>query len=250
MLMMPVWYCLNLLHIWFDMVRWHAYLAYLVCKILQETSQIHPTISFQNRVFGTAGQRWPKWPTVGSQLPAGHPTWNDHSTTSKRSVWTASVVEMDIGLQLSNLTCYLTWSDLVDDQPLRRRRVPAPVTRRWRSTATFGSALWGISLPHRPVGSVSLAPVTIPGAPTSAALMRRVLGCSRQRSVDVGVMLNNVFKDGKCSSLEMDYYVFFLLTWVNLANCEIWLESRILCKVIIDLPNGQFNIWENWSKSK
>ena len=194
--------------IWYvDMLTWFA-----------KSSKKHPKyiqlFHFRIGSSGTAGQRWPKWPTVGSQLPAGHPTWNDHSTISKRSAWTASVVEMDIGVQLSNVTCYLTWSDVLWMTLLRRRRVPAPVTRRWRSTATFGSALWGISLPHRPVGSVSLAPVTIPGAPTSAALMRRrVLGCSRQRSVDVGMMLNNVFKDGKCSILEMDYLDYYVFSF-------------------------------------
>ena len=133
------------------------------------------------------------WPKVGSQLPAGHP-WNDHST--KRSVWTFVVDRLLIFFfWLSN---WLQWLQVIMDD-IRRRRVAAPVTRRWRSTARFGSAPWGIRMPRRRVGSVSSAPATIPGAPTSAALMRRRV----RRVAPLTSVLNDV-KDGTCSIPEMD----------------------------------------------
>jgi hypothetical protein len=124
--------------IWYvDMLTWFA-----------KSSKKHPKyiqlFHFRIGSSGTAGQRWPKWPTVGSQLPAGHPTWNDHSTTSKRSVWTASVVEMDIGVQLSNVTCYLTWSDLVDDLVKEKKG-----TRSCNKKMEINGDVWQCALGHQ-----------------------------------------------------------------------------------------------------
>ena len=96
----------------YGIVQFVAYLIWygtLICLLgLQNPPRNIPNTSnyfiSESGLSGLRDSADPKWPTVGSQLPAGHPTWNDHSTTSKRSVWTASALRWISGTAIK---CYL-----------------------------------------------------------------------------------------------------------------------------------------------